>query len=566
MNSHPGFLDAIHAAPDDDTPRLIYADWLDENGDPDRAEFIRLQIDSARLPEGDPRGVDLDVRAEEILAARETEWLGEWSERLVHWSFQRGFLDAITIEAEPFLTRGDELFQRFPVRKVRFVDANGDAPSPDIVDNIVASANLQRIRSLEGKESTGSSCTWAYHIPQLSSWTGLRELSLGDDFADGWDSVHEGLLVVLCGAPHLANLEALDLGVTFPDTLGDRAVELLADATFARQLVSLVLDGHGVGDTGAIRLATDSRFGRLRRLRLANCGGVTETGLRALLYSETLPHLRDICLSCTADPRILAVAPLVAQLERLDLWPATEERFTFSPEAWQTFGRSPHLERLRHFSVASGILGPQGAAFLRADGCMPALRGLAAWNEPGAGDAIIGALRERPQPDRLTSLELIHSDVSAEGIHNLSTSTLLSGLSKLRLSWNMLQTNALEELLNSTYLSRRLMRLDLAGWDLGEGGFQLLSRCPRLATLTHLNLANTQLDAEGMAALLSSPYLRRLTTLHLGAERSLEALQLLASSSSLPRLREVVVGSGADVESLEALRCRFGARLIVYPE
>jgi hypothetical protein len=110
------------------------------------------------------------------------------------------------------------------------------------------------------------------------------------------------------------------------------------------------------------------------------------------------------------------------------------------------------------------------------------------------------------------------------------------------------------------------MRLDLAGWDLSHGGFQLLARCPRLASLTHLNLANTQLDTEGMAALLASPYLRRLTTLHLGAERSSEALHLLASSSSLPRLRELVVGSGADVESLEALRRRLGARLIIYPE
>ncbi|MBN9120375.1 MAG: TIGR02996 domain-containing protein [Planctomycetes bacterium] len=38
------FLHAICADPEDDTPRLVYADWLDENGAPERAEFIRLQI------------------------------------------------------------------------------------------------------------------------------------------------------------------------------------------------------------------------------------------------------------------------------------------------------------------------------------------------------------------------------------------------------------------------------------------------------------------------------------------------------------------------------------------
>lgn len=43
MTDHATFLRAIIAAPDDDLPRLVYADYLDERGDP-RGEFIRLQI------------------------------------------------------------------------------------------------------------------------------------------------------------------------------------------------------------------------------------------------------------------------------------------------------------------------------------------------------------------------------------------------------------------------------------------------------------------------------------------------------------------------------------------
>jgi len=34
-------LDAVLENPDDDLPRLVYADYLDEHGDPKRAEFIR---------------------------------------------------------------------------------------------------------------------------------------------------------------------------------------------------------------------------------------------------------------------------------------------------------------------------------------------------------------------------------------------------------------------------------------------------------------------------------------------------------------------------------------------
>lgn len=55
------FLESILAAPDDDGPRLIYADWLEETGiDPERAEFIRLQIFCANNP--DPHGFREPVR------------------------------------------------------------------------------------------------------------------------------------------------------------------------------------------------------------------------------------------------------------------------------------------------------------------------------------------------------------------------------------------------------------------------------------------------------------------------------------------------------------------------
>ena len=38
MSDRESFVAAIAASPDDDLPRLVFADWLDEHGDPDRAE------------------------------------------------------------------------------------------------------------------------------------------------------------------------------------------------------------------------------------------------------------------------------------------------------------------------------------------------------------------------------------------------------------------------------------------------------------------------------------------------------------------------------------------------
>lgn len=47
MIEHPeykGIYQEILGNPDDDVPRLIAADWLEDNGHPQRAEFIRVQI------------------------------------------------------------------------------------------------------------------------------------------------------------------------------------------------------------------------------------------------------------------------------------------------------------------------------------------------------------------------------------------------------------------------------------------------------------------------------------------------------------------------------------------
>jgi uncharacterized protein (TIGR02996 family) len=43
MSDEAALLSAITAHPDEDTPRLAYADWLDENEAPLQAEFIRVQ-------------------------------------------------------------------------------------------------------------------------------------------------------------------------------------------------------------------------------------------------------------------------------------------------------------------------------------------------------------------------------------------------------------------------------------------------------------------------------------------------------------------------------------------
>lgn len=71
------FLDAIIRNPDDDTVRLVYADWLQENGDEERAEFIRLQILLSSRHDILNRG-EFEARA---LRRAYADWLQEKGER-----------------------------------------------------------------------------------------------------------------------------------------------------------------------------------------------------------------------------------------------------------------------------------------------------------------------------------------------------------------------------------------------------------------------------------------------------------------------------------------------------
>lgn len=75
MSDQDALLAAIVAHPDEDTPRLMFADWLDENGDPGRAEFIRSQIERAYLERDDPRWLSLINREAELLVAGRKTWL-----------------------------------------------------------------------------------------------------------------------------------------------------------------------------------------------------------------------------------------------------------------------------------------------------------------------------------------------------------------------------------------------------------------------------------------------------------------------------------------------------------
>jgi uncharacterized protein (TIGR02996 family) len=78
---------AVLAAVDDDAPRAVYADWLQQNGDP-RGELVALQL-APETPDG-------ARRVQELLAERGARWLAAYGDGILKATarFERGFVAA----------------------------------------------------------------------------------------------------------------------------------------------------------------------------------------------------------------------------------------------------------------------------------------------------------------------------------------------------------------------------------------------------------------------------------------------------------------------------------------
>jgi len=100
MNTGDALFRACLDDPDDDLPRLVYADWLQENGEPERAEFIRLQVVIARhWRTGDiPAGAE--GRESELRAAHKAEWNPLPAPLHDASYFERGFIDHVSISTD----------------------------------------------------------------------------------------------------------------------------------------------------------------------------------------------------------------------------------------------------------------------------------------------------------------------------------------------------------------------------------------------------------------------------------------------------------------------------------
>jgi uncharacterized protein (TIGR02996 family) len=407
-------LEVIREAPEDDLPRLVYADWLEENStgaaQRARAEFIRVQCRLAHLEPRDPAYPELHCRQLALLAEHERDWLGEWADRLVRWEFDRGLLSAITVEPVPFAQAGP-LFAEHPVERVAFVNRRGESLRARAIRDVLSRPHISQVRAIEtagcrpGETMVAmfggaiETNTWLRELARAEHIVGLEELSFFGGTRSGRGAIDPKALGRFCSAEHLKTLARLDLTDLYDAESPDYwagLVRTLGSSTFAQNLRTLRLGSCRLAEEAAAVLANTPAFTRVEELDLGGCNQLSGSGVQAILDSPFLTNLRNVGLPPVADLRVLAACPRLVKWQSLRLsgdWGRRE-----APREWETFFNSPYLCPTRLSVVANVSVPPPAiAALLRALGVR--VGGALPVQRPPRYQPVPGTVRQRERPD-----------------------------------------------------------------------------------------------------------------------------------------------------------------------
>ena len=205
MTHPPRFLDTILATPQDDSPRLRYAKWLEGCGNP-LGEFIHLQCLLARNRVSMSL-IDYERREQQLLAAYRPAWAQILDERVDWCSFRRGFVEEIALSDRQLIRYGRDLFRQLPVQDIHL---KSDGQRLDRLPNL---PDLRHTMFLD-----------------------LSSQGFGDDGIER-----------LAESPFLAHVHGLNLSSCF---VGDPGLEALGDSPHLGQLRELYLNDNPITEDG----------------------------------------------------------------------------------------------------------------------------------------------------------------------------------------------------------------------------------------------------------------------------------------------------------------------------
>jgi uncharacterized protein (TIGR02996 family) len=332
MTDGYALLRAIEADPEDDTPRLVYADWLDEQGGEvraARAEYIRVQCELARSGLAEDRRKQLQKREAELLERFGRDWWEEHGITLRHGGYQRGFIEVVHLDAPVFCRDAERLAALAPMHHLRLVK------TARVMEELAACPQLACVRILDLSHNVLRNA----HIATLARSPYLSNLA-------GLDLMGNHIGIAGCGGLAAAPIPALRTLNFSHNPIKDRGLRALLEAAWMGGLTYLRLVGCGLDRDGIEALAGCPAAWGLRRLVLGDHARILD--LRCLV-SAPFSALERLALTIGAPDEVasrLAANPALTNLDTLALI-----GISFSDHAARAILNSPYLSKLRRLMV-----------------------------------------------------------------------------------------------------------------------------------------------------------------------------------------------------------------------
>jgi uncharacterized protein (TIGR02996 family) len=297
MSDRLGMIHAIHEQHDDDLPRLAYADWLEEQGEVEHAEFIRLELQLSRLGSNDEDYRPLFERELELIRAHKDEWFGTFRSGWHGYDMRRGFIEEVSARTPAdIIPYADWLFSHHALLHLA---VTGSWPELRPLLSHPLAGILGRLM-LCGHE-TGVAYSWySSNPPRRGAPLAHRPLML----SLARHRAGAGLIDDLLASPYRERVTSLDLSCNLLTAVG---VQKLLDA-LARlpRLKTLILSGSvtfdpagryspqpNIGPAGISLLVDHPAVARLAEIDLSH-NLITSANVQALLDSPFFERIEKL--------------------------------------------------------------------------------------------------------------------------------------------------------------------------------------------------------------------------------------------------------------------------------
>lgn len=452
---HQALLDAMRDDPSDEASLLVYADWLEENSDPDRAEYIRLQREFHLLDHEDPRFPDLFSRGQRLWRTHGKRWSQGLPAGAIGSLRYGGVARHLHCTAAAFLG-GASALQEQPLSRATLTIAGKKLTA---LAGCPALAGVREL-ALDDTHVTEKNLATLVASPYLGELHTLR-LTL--------TRLRPPAAEVLARSPLLGRLRTLDLGFCAhrdsalnnhwreqstsrthrANAIGDGGLAALSGAPGMERVETLVLAHNGIRAEGLRRLAESPHVRSLRRLDLSFNPVGTE-GIVALVESPLMARLEwleiQACRHLHAGVHALVRSPNAKNLELLDLSGSyADSSVLLYDDTAQELARSPYLASLEHLLLFRNALTEEGLAALLESKHLTSLRTLSLGRNP-IGDAGVRLLAASDRLEQLTLLDLSDCGITREGATALLRSNKIGAQLSLLLTENHLEAETIEAL------------------------------------------------------------------------------------------------------------------------